>query len=223
MAAAKRAECRSGNSFLPSGSAAHRPKSSASAIRSTRWLKPTFNQVEPWACIRRIVNPGRVASPEKVRIYHIPIRDGAGFRNRQPACVHRIGGGNATGWLGSPRRRDVAGRAPAHREYPRNENQCRRSGRYPPPAGRPLGLAGTAVRSLGRCPYPADTAGQVARRAIVGRDHNADAPPAWCRVRTSPEHPPPPGYRRTRAEILPLCDGDPATMPGKCLTGLRKF
>jgi hypothetical protein len=61
--------------------------------------------------------------------------------------------------------------------------------------------AGTAVRSLARCPYPADTARQVARRAIVGRDHNADAPPAWSRVRTSPEHPPPPGYRRTRAEI----------------------
>jgi hypothetical protein len=22
---------------------------------------------------------------------------------------------------------------------------------------------------------------------------------------------------------IPLCDGNPATMPGKCLTGLRKF
>ena len=91
-------------------------------------------------------------------------------------------------------------------KYPRNENQCRRSGRYPPPAGRPIAPAGTAVRSLARCPYPADTAGQVAHRAIVGRDHNADAPPAWSRVRTSPDHPPPPGYRRTRVEI-PGMDG----------------
>src|SRR4051812_33319621 len=62
---------------------------------------------------------------KQVRIHHIPIRDGAGFRNRRPACVRRKGGGNATGWLGSPKRRDVAGRAPAHREYQRNETQCR--------------------------------------------------------------------------------------------------
>src|SRR6476646_10158781 len=64
-----------------------------------------------------------------------------------------------------------------------------------------LAPAGTAVRSLARCPYPDDTVRQVARRAIVGRDHNADDPPAWSRVRTSPKRPPPPGYRRTRAEI----------------------
>ena len=34
----------------------------------------------------------------------------------------------------------------------------------------------------------------------------ADAPPAWSRVRTSPKHPPPPGYRRTRAEIPGMDD-----------------
>ena len=115
----------------------------------------------------------------------------------------------------SSRRRDVAGRAPAHREYPRNETQCRRSGRYPPPAGSLIAPAGTAVRSLARCPHPADTAGQVAHRAIVGRDHNADAPPAWSRVRTSPDHPPPPGYRRTRPEIPGMDDlrGSPAAPP----------
>src|SRR5580658_2036901 len=131
----------------------------------------------------------------------VPIRDKAGFRSRQPACVHRPGGGNATGWPGSLRRRDVAGRAPAHREYPRNETRCRRSGRHRLPAGRPLAPVGIAVRSLARWPFRADTARQAARRAIGGRDHNADAQMAWSRVHTSPELPPPPGYRRTRAEI----------------------